>query len=74
LHLIDIQAWAPVLLPSLTRDGISIGVSALKGKGSLSILISLLEASLKENVTDFLAEWLAEKGLKIPSLKQAQEA
>ena len=72
LHLIDIQAWSPVLIPELTRNGVRIELKDLTGKGSLAVLISLIEASLKENVLDFLAEWLAEKGLKIPSLKQAQ--
>ena len=74
LNSVDIQKLAPVLLDGLQKDGVNFEIDNLRGSHGLTVLMSLLEVSLKENVMDFLVEWLAEKGLKIPSLEQIQNS
>lgn len=71
LQLVDIDAWAPLMLLDLKANDVKCNVDSLVGAKGLAVLMTLLELSLKENVTDFLAEWLAEKGLSLPSLTQA---
>lgn len=71
---LDLSTLSVVLLQNVTRDGIKLNIETdLIGSKGLVVLAELTELALKENIFDFLSEWLGKKGLSIPSLGDLQK-
>jgi hypothetical protein len=67
LDKISVLEIVTILTQGIKRNGVDIDVDE-EFKGDLAGLLTILEYILRENCGNFLADWLAVKGITLPSM------